>query len=204
MVMDIAYAPSKPSIVYMAVDTSRVWKSTDEGNTRHYQSLGITTKGVRSIIVDPKNPDIIFAAGFGGHSVTRSYSNAFSGIFRSTDGGRHWRLLKETQFFKQTRGKLFVFDASSGDHSECSTIYAGSYDEGLLLSINGGKSWESVGFQDKHILDMEEDPWAHGHLYVATEQGLFKYTTDSITPIGAGLPDYPRGIAVHHQNPKIV
>ena len=37
-----------------------VWAevSTDGGSTWYYQSLGITTKGVRSIIVDPKNPDI--------------------------------------------------------------------------------------------------------------------------------------------------
>jgi photosystem II stability/assembly factor-like uncharacterized protein len=204
MVMDLSYAPSEPSIVYFAVDTSRIWKSTDGGQTWQHKSHGINTMGVRSIIVDPKNPGHVFAAGFGGHSVSESYPHASSGIFRTTDGGEIWTLLKKTQFFKQTRGRLFAFDSASGDGTQCSTIYAGSYDEGLLRSVDGGQSWNSVGLQDHHILDMEEIPSTPGRLLIATQDGLFQYSPGSIVAMGSGLPAYPRAIALHYQDPQIV
>jgi photosystem II stability/assembly factor-like uncharacterized protein len=204
MVMDVSYAPSEPSIVYFAVDTSRIWKSADGGETWQFKSRGINTMGVRSIIVDPKNPNIVFAAGFGGHSVSMSYPNALSGIFRTTDGGETWTLVRETQFFKQTRGRLFAFNSASGDAAKCTVIFAGSYNEGLLQSIDGGHSWNATGLKGKHILDIEEIPSLPGHLLIATEEGLYKYTPDSIVAIGTGLPGYPRALAIHHQDPKIV
>ena len=206
-VMDISYAPSDSSIAYFCVDTSRIWKSTDGGSTWRHKSRGFLANGVRSIIVDPKNPDIVFAAGFLGYDAARGskYTAAVRGIFRTMDGGEHWNLMRETGFFKQeSKGRLFAFDSSSCDVFHASVVFAGSYSEGLLKSADSGVTWNCVGFKGKHIVDIEEDPLVPGRLLVATEEGPFRYSGRSIESLGTGLPSWPRSIAVHHQNPKII
>lgn len=206
-VMDITYAPSDPSIAYFCVDTSQVWKSTDGGSTWQHRGRGFWAHGARSIIVDPKNPNIVFAAGFLGYHVATGskYPAAVRGIYRTTDGGEHWSLVRETEFFKQeSKGQLFAFDSSSGDTSHTSVVFAGSHSEGLLRSTDGGVTWNSVGFKGKHIIDIEKDPLVPGRLTVATEEGLFRYSDNSIEPVGTGLPSWPRSIALHYQNSKII
>ncbi len=92
----IAVAPSDPNVIYvgtgeadMRSDISYgngVYKSTDGGRT--WQHLGLAaTRHIGSIVVDPRNPDIVLVAALG-----RAYApNPQRGIYRSTDGGRTWR-----------------------------------------------------------------------------------------------------------------
>ena len=92
----IAIARSNPNIVYVGTgDVSSVeksvnigngvWKSVDAG--AHWQHMGLDdTNHVVSLVVDPRNPDIVLAAALG-HTYAR---NEERGVFRSTDGGRTW------------------------------------------------------------------------------------------------------------------
>ena len=91
----IAVAPSNPDVVYVGMgdlitggginEGNGVYKSTDAGRT--WQHLGLeATKQIPSILVDPKNPDLVLLAAQGDvhkKSDTR-------GVYRSTDGGRTW------------------------------------------------------------------------------------------------------------------
>jgi hypothetical protein len=91
----IAVAPSNPDIVYVGMgdliagggisEGNGVYKSTDAGRT--WQHVGLDqTKQIPSILVDPKNPDVVLLAAQGDvhkKSETR-------GVYRSSDGGRTW------------------------------------------------------------------------------------------------------------------
>jgi len=90
----IAVAPSNPDVIYVGMgdliaggisEGNGVYKSTDAGRT--WQHLGLDeTKQIPSILVDPKNPDLVLLAAQGDvhkKSDTR-------GVYRSTDGGRTW------------------------------------------------------------------------------------------------------------------
>ena len=203
----ITYAPSNPSIAYLSVDTSQVWKSTDGGFSWHSRNKGFIAHGARSIIVDPRNSEIVFAAGFLGQPYKKSqkYKKKLQGIYRTMDGGKHWTFLKTTDFYKQeSKGCLFAFDSSSSGPDRTMTIFAGSYDEGLLCSEDGGETWRSVGFRGLHIIDMEENSTKPGDLFIATNEGLYKYFKGERKKIGKGLPDWPRSVAVSPKNPKIV
>jgi photosystem II stability/assembly factor-like uncharacterized protein len=204
MVMDISYAPSNPEIAYLAVDTTGVWKSIDSGKTWFRKSNGIFTNGVRSLLVDPRNPDIVYAAGFGGHSYSAGDPSAASGLFRTTNGGRSWQFLRETAFFKQTQGKLLALCSPRNTKDPGDAIYAGSYTEGLLRSDDGGATWRAVDSKINGILALHEIPKSSGQLWIASEDGLFKYDGQSLRRYGENLPAYPRGIAVSSQNSDIV
>lgn len=92
----VAVSRSNPNIVYVGTgDVSSVeksmnigngmWKSADAG--AHWRHIGLPdTNHIVSVVVDPKNPDIVLAAALG-HTYSR---NQERGVFRTTDGGRSW------------------------------------------------------------------------------------------------------------------
>lgn len=207
MVHAITYASSDPLVAYLSTDTSQVWKSTDGGFSWQSKNHGFMANGARSIIVDPKNGDIVFAAGFLGahYEKAHKYKKKLQGIYRTADGSEHWIFVKATDFYKQeSKGCLFAFDSSSCRRLRTWTIFAGSYNEGLLCSQDGGDSWRPVGFQGQHIVDMKENPAKPGELLISTEEGLYKYAEGVLQRIGKGLPDWPRSIAVSPKSPKVL
>ena len=88
----IQVAPSDPNIIYVGMgdlitggginEGNGVYKSTDAGKT--WKHLGLDdTKQIPSILVDPKDPNLVLRAAQGNiHTFTHS-----RGVFRSTDGG---------------------------------------------------------------------------------------------------------------------
>src|SRR5262252_6805356 len=91
----IAVAPSDPNTIYVGTGEADmrdsiqfgdgVYKSTDAGKTWTHVGLE-NTRQIGRIIVDPKNPNIVFVAALG-HVYG---SNPDRGIYRSKDGGKTW------------------------------------------------------------------------------------------------------------------
>jgi len=92
----IGVAPSNPSIIYVGSGEADMrsqisygngmYKSTDGGKT--WKHIGLEdTRQIGRVIVDPKNPDVVFVAALG-----HAYGpNPDRGVFRSTDGGATWQ-----------------------------------------------------------------------------------------------------------------
>jgi len=196
-------------MVYLVSDTSQVWKSSDGGNTWYMQHNGFYALGGVSVEVDPHNEDIAFVAGSTGKAYERARKlpDPFGGIFRTTDGGKTWELVRRVDFFRTiVGGKHLAFDPRSFDGIRTKTIYAGTYHEGLLKSMDGGNTWVSLGLQGVSIHDVKIHPKRPSTLFLATTGGLFKYKDQKskITEIGSGLPDYPRTIAVNPDKPDVI
>ncbi|HEU5219984.1 MAG TPA: hypothetical protein VFU23_15090, partial [Gemmatimonadales bacterium] len=92
----IAVAPGAPDVVYVGSGESTlrdsvgygngVYRSLDAGAT--WSHLGLDeTQHIGRIAVDPRNPDIVFVAAIG-HLYA---ANPERGVYRSTDGGKHWQ-----------------------------------------------------------------------------------------------------------------
>jgi photosystem II stability/assembly factor-like uncharacterized protein len=91
----VEVAPSDPNVIYVGMgdmitggginEGNGVYKSVDAGKT--WQHLGLdSTKQIPSILVDPRDPNLVMIAAQGdvhAKSETR-------GVFRSTDGGKTW------------------------------------------------------------------------------------------------------------------
>ena len=92
----ITVAPSDPRIIYVGSGEADmrsqigfgdgVYKSTDAG--RNWKNVGLRdTRQIAKIIVDPRDPNLVFVAALG-----HAYGpNPERGVFRSTDGGEHWQ-----------------------------------------------------------------------------------------------------------------
>src|SRR5438552_3629907 len=92
----IGVSPSNPNTVYVGTGEpdmrdsiqfgDGMYKSTDAGKT--WKHIGLeNTKQIGRIIVDPKNPNIVFVAVLGNVYA----SNPDRGVYRSKDGGATWQ-----------------------------------------------------------------------------------------------------------------
>ncbi len=153
----LAVAPSDPDIIYVGSgeglhrpDLSTgdgIYKSTDAGKT--WQHLGLRDgQQISSIIIDPHNPDRLFAAVLG-----HPYGpNKERGVFRSTDGGRSWQkvLYKD----EDTGAIALGFDPTNSQIVFASLWQArlapwenGRWQgqgSGLFKSTDGGNTWRKL------------------------------------------------------------
>ena len=153
----IAVARSDANVVYVGmgehavrgVMTSSgdgVYKSTDAGKT--WKHLGLdATRHVSRIIVDPKNPDVVYVAAQGalyGSSKER-------GIYKSTDGGATWRNVLFVN--EKTGGVELSMDANNPrilyaamwEHGRLPwKVISGGAGSGLYKSTDRGENWEKM------------------------------------------------------------
>ena len=154
----IVLAPSDPNILYVGTGEADMreditygngmYKSTDAGKT--WTHIGLDdSQQIGRVLVDPKNPDIVFVAALG-HAFG---ANAERGVFRSTDGGKSWqRVLHKDD---DTGAIDLAFDPESSK-----TIYASLWQarrppwnvyppsngpgSGLYKSTDGGTTWTQL------------------------------------------------------------
>jgi photosystem II stability/assembly factor-like uncharacterized protein len=152
----IAVAPSNHNIIYVGTGEAcirgnisygdGVYKSSDGGRT--WRNMGLRdTRHIGSVIVDPRNPDIVLVAALG-----HAYGpNAERGIFRSGDGGITWtRVLYKNE---RTGGISVVFDPGNSSILYASlwevfrtpySLSSGGPGSGLYKSTDGGLTWKRI------------------------------------------------------------
>ena len=153
---DIAIAPSDPSQIWAGTgeEDSRnsisagggIYKSTDGGDSWEFKGLK-DTQVIGRIVVHPLDPDIVFVAALG-HIWG---SNPERGLYRTTDGGDTWELVK---FISDKAGFVDVA-FRPGDPN---TLFAASWERvrgpwflnsggpgsALWKSTDGGNTWTEV------------------------------------------------------------
>ncbi len=151
----LAVAASDPNVIYVGSGEGLqrpdlsvgdgVYKSTDAGKT--WKNMGLSEgRQIAAILVDPHNPDLVFAAVLG-----HPYGpNPERGVFRSSDGGKSWR---KVLFRDDDTGAVdLAFDPSNSRHVyavlwsarqgpwEYGNAYTGK-GSGLFHSTDGGATW---------------------------------------------------------------
>ncbi|MCA1756363.1 MAG: hypothetical protein LC649_02765, partial [Bacteroidales bacterium] len=152
----VTIAPSDPKTIWVGTGEvlmarssyagTGVFKSTDGGNS--WQNMGLNdSHHVPRIVIDPENPDIVYAASLG-----RNYGhNPERGVFKTVDGGKSWE-------------KVFYISEKVGivellmDPSDNKTLYAVAWERdrkawkdvsrgegsGLYKSTDAGATWKRL------------------------------------------------------------
>ena len=180
----IAVAPSNPNIVYVGTGEPDirsqhsygvgVFKSVDAGKT--WTRIGLEkTSQIGRIVVDPTNPDRVYVAALG-HVYN---ANPERGVYRSTDGGAHW--------------KKVLFNTSDPDNVGAIELAIDPKDPKVLYA----SLWAT-----------RRPPWAVYAPSYMPGSGLYKSTDggDHWRKLAGGLPDDQYvgkiGIAVSPSNPQ--
>jgi photosystem II stability/assembly factor-like uncharacterized protein/uncharacterized protein YdcH (DUF465 family) len=191
----VAITQSNPSVI---------WAGTGEGNPRNSVSLGEgiyksldggktwkcmgleKTKNIHRIIVDPTNPDVVYAGVMGNPFVPHPER----GLYKTTDGGQTWKLILHTN---DTSGvgdmvmdpvnpnKLFV---NMYQHQRTPwSLQGGGKGSGFYVTYDGGKTFKKLGKEDGlpdgnlgriGITVGRNDPNRVYALVEATKNGLYK------------------------------
>jgi len=154
----IGVAPSNPDIIYVGTGEADmrdsiqygdgVYKTNDGGRT--WQHIGLeNTRQIGRVIVDPKNPNIVFLAALG-HAYGPSPDR---GVYRSRDGGATW---EKVLFKNNDVGAIdLAFDPANSKIVYATLwnvrrppwfIYAPANGPGggIYKSTDGGTTWNEI------------------------------------------------------------
>lgn len=145
---------------------SAIYKSTDAGATWSKLTNGLpdVDLGRIGLAISPVNPDVLFAI--------IEASDGKGGVFRSDDRGASW----VKQCDNTTAGNYYqeIFC----DPRDINKVYY--MDFWVMVSKNGGKSFEKIGEKYKHVDNhaLWIDPASTGHLLVGCDGGIYETRDD--------------------------
>ena len=123
--------------VYKSLDGGRSWRNTGLATSEH----------IGKILVDPRDPDVVYAAAMGGLWAP----GGERGLFKTTDGGESWFPVLEVS---ENTGIADVhFDPRDPDvlyavafqrRRHVGILVAGGPESGVWKSTDGGDSWRDI------------------------------------------------------------
>ncbi len=153
----VVVAPSDPDIVVVRSSRRGLLRSTDAGRTWQPANgrLSGPANAVRSVAIDPRNPEIIYrAAGRFGED-----GRFQGGLYRTSDGGRSWERLDFEGDFDGEGPSALCGEVLAIPPGRPDVILAGCETRGLYRSEDGGRSWQRVVAGDQRFTAVAVDPW---------------------------------------------
>src|SRR5215216_3984791 len=148
--------PSNPDRFYFGTLDGQIYTSADGG--KRWQLLynfGKPRLFVDNIIVDPRNPRVIYV-GAHRHDVA-------GGFFKSTDGGLTWR--------ENPQLKNEALHSLAQSESDPDTLIAGTF-TGIFRSDDAGDTWKQLPTQSTpgllHVESLAIDPRSENTIYAGT------------------------------------
>jgi hypothetical protein len=146
--------PKNPNEIYVAVlgalwndsEERGLYKTTDGGKTWNKILYVDKTTGCSDLILDPVNPDIIYASFWEFRRTPWSFNSGGnnSALFKSTDAGKTWNKI-HNGFPKGKLGRLAVAVAPSNPNILYTVIESEQdRDKGLYRSDDSGASWKQL------------------------------------------------------------
>ncbi len=151
--------PTNPDVAYIAAlgdpygpnDERGVFKTTDGGKSWTKSLFRDAKTGAVDLSMDPKNPDVLYAAFWEVYRTPHSLSSggAGSGLFKTINGGATWvELTKNEGLPKPVWGKTGV-SVSGADANRVYAIIEAA-EGGVFLSDDAGKTWKRIN-EDRRL-----------------------------------------------------
>ncbi|MGB0358031.1 MAG: WD40/YVTN/BNR-like repeat-containing protein, partial [Flavobacteriaceae bacterium] len=122
-----------------------LYKSTD-GGTTWKQTIELDEwTGVTDVVIDPRNPDVLYAASWQRHRNVAAYMGGGPGtaLYKSVDGGDTWRKLT-TGLPKVDMGKIGLAISSQKPDVLYAAVELERRKGAVYRSENGGESWTKM------------------------------------------------------------
>lgn len=162
--------PRNPDIVYVAAlghlygpnDDRGVFKTTDGGKNWKKVLFRNRNAGAVDLILDPNQPNVIYAAFWDVHRTPWSLESGGpgSGLFKSTDAGETWTdLSRNPGMPKGILGRIGV--TVSPQNSDRVWAIVEAEDGGVFRSDSGGRTWTKVNDERK----LRQRAWYYSRIF---------------------------------------
>ncbi|MBM3221704.1 MAG: hypothetical protein FJZ38_24035 [Candidatus Rokubacteria bacterium] len=205
----IAANPEHPEVVYAGTQHGP-FRSVDHGD--HWERVDIADHGlpVWSLLFDPRDAKVMYAG----------YENCE--IFRSEDGGEHWRQLPVTVRFPEVTvapgsnpaKRVLKLAANPANSDE---LYGAIEVGGVIRSLDGGEHWENMShgqYVNDDTVDMHGvivGRWRPGSVFAIGRAGLFcssdqgeHWSSARLEPLNPKGQTYCRDIRETPGDPKTI
>ncbi|MFM8552114.1 MAG: WD40/YVTN/BNR-like repeat-containing protein [Nitrospiraceae bacterium] len=164
IVFTLALDPTRPNIfyagtsggAYRSLDGTATWQKVNTGLIPPEILDAALSLGVSTIVIDPRNPD-------------RVYAGTNNGLFVSADRADTWTRIGQS-LADQYISSLTI------DSTNPSVLYAGGR-SGIYKSLDGGKTWQAmnVGLETLNVRTIVMSPHNPETLYLGTNgSGLYR------------------------------
>jgi photosystem II stability/assembly factor-like uncharacterized protein len=137
----LVHATGDPRLMYLATGDG-VCRSTDAGATWTRLTTGADRVGYPdALLLDPKDSDVLYVAGAGGHPGTWNQQTARPGVVRSADAGRTWQELGDG-LPSPLRGNIEAMSMVSWPGGL--GLYLGTAVGEVWSSEDGGAHWQLI------------------------------------------------------------
>ena len=201
----IAVHPHNLEHFYVGTASGGLWETRSGGFTFTPVFDEQKVASIGALAIDPQRPDVIWA-GTGEGNPRNSLTGGY-GLYKSTDGGRTWKLmgLEATRHIHR-----ILINPNNSDEVYVGAIgspWAPNKERGVYRTTDGGKTWTQILFTNESsgVADMVMDPFNPDKIFVAMwdhqrwpwffnsgGDGSGIYLTldggDSFTKLGDGLP----------------
>jgi photosystem II stability/assembly factor-like uncharacterized protein len=202
----VAGTPQDDKLYYIGTAGGGVWKSDNGGATWSPVFDGQKVSAIGAVAIDPTNENVVYVGT--GESNPRNDVSYGDGLYKTTDGGKHWSVvgLQSTRHISR-----IAIDPKNGNHvvvGALGDVFADSTDRGVYVTFDGGKNWtkslyvgprsgaSDVAMNPKDpnvvyagIWEFRREPWTFTS--GGNDDGLYKSTDGGRTFLkltGNGLP----------------
>ena len=158
-ILSVAPDPIDSAVIYVSTPFG-VFKSVDEGRHWEKKISGMKKWFVKKVVIDVNNREKLFAV-------------AEEDVYRSTDSGEHWEPLHAGL----TDVQSFAQDPMFPEH-----LLVGGEDNGIRLSLDGGKTWRTAqGVPKESFYAIAVSPDGHTAYAGGFKTGLWTSTDAGVS-----------------------
>lgn len=214
----------QPDTFFIGVNDGGVWKTTDAGRTWNPIFDDQPTGSIGCVAVAPSNPQILYVGS--GEGLQRPDLSVGDGIYKSTDGGKHWINTGLSDGLQVGAISINPKDPDDVMVAVLGHPYGPNNQRGVFQTTDGGRHWSKILGPDENtgaialardpgnpstvfvdVWAARQGPWENGQ-WEGTTSGLWK-TTDNGRhwhQLKAGLPARVGriGISLSASQPKRV
>jgi photosystem II stability/assembly factor-like uncharacterized protein len=182
-----AVDPQHPDTVFAATFEGGVFKSANGAQTWRPLDLGPGVSRVDTLAIAPGDPKTLYAGT--GH-----------GVFKTTDGGRSWQatssdlLGNETAERREHRSIEGYVYTLTVDQSDADIAYAGTWQNGVFKTEDGGRSWQSIGPKAVAVSTLALNPQDTGTIYAGALGSYTRGGPGVIKSSDSGATWHPVGL----------
>lgn len=165
--------------LFVSHDAGKTWTENPE----------MHGKSIRSMTISPSNPKLLLVG------------TVEEGVFRSEDGGDHWKLISPPG-----SREIHEIESVAFDPKDPNRMYAGTWHLPWRTS-DGGATWQNMKegiIDDSDVFSIIVDPTNGSNVYVSACSGIYRSTDQGMKYTKVqGIPSTARRTRVLMEDPKV-